>query len=364
MGYYIGCDAHKRYSKFVVLDESAKLYKEAKVEHSPGAIRNFLQTLPEPSPVAIEATGNWYWIVDEIEQSGSKPLLTHAAKAKLMMGQTNKTDKLDGKGLAILLKAGTLPTVWIPPCELRDERELHRSRMVFSKIRTSLKNRVHATLAKYAITIDEATDIFKGKGREFLTRAMLKLPQETKSCLEQTLKLLDDLQRQIDKLEERIRQRSKMTHDINLLKTLPGVGDILAVVIEREMGTVDRFPDNEQFAGYCGTVPKVKSTGGRTSYGKLRADVNRYLKWAFIEAANVVAMHQNTQSWQQLHVVTLYKRIRSKKGHPKAIGAVARHLSEAAFWMLKKGEPYKEPKPKNAIPNPRKGFAKAGLSAR
>jgi len=346
MGYYVGCDAHKRYSKFVVLDDDVKLYKEARVEHSPGAIKGFLQTLPEPSPVAIEAMGNWYWIVDEIEASGSKPLLTHAAKAKLMMGQTNKTDKIDAKGLAVLLKAGTLPTVWIPPRELRDERELHRSRMTLAKMRTALKNRVHATLAKYAITVDEASDIFRGKGRRALGSGMVKLPTETRSCLEQSLEVLDDLQRQIEKIEGRIKQKVKMTQDMNLLKTLPGVGDILAIIIEREMGTVDRFPDNERFAGYCGTVPKVKSTGGRTSYGKLRPDVNRYLKWAFIEAANVVAMHQNTPSWQALHVVGLYKRIRSRKGHQKAIGAVARHLSEAAFWMLKKHEPYNESKAK------------------
>src|SRR5262249_51636029 len=104
MSYYIGCDAHKRYSQFAVLDEQGQLYRQAKVVHTRGSLKDFLHTLPEPGPVALETIGNWYWIVDEIEAAGFEPQLVHAAKAKVMMGNTNKTDKLDAKGLAILQK--------------------------------------------------------------------------------------------------------------------------------------------------------------------------------------------------------------------------------------------------------------------
>ena len=96
--------------------------------------------------MAVETVGNWYWIVDEIEQAGMFPRLVHAHKAKLMLGMLNKTDKLDAQGLNRLQRAGTLPRVWIPP--LRDARELPRTRMVLAKQRAQLKNRIHATLAK------------------------------------------------------------------------------------------------------------------------------------------------------------------------------------------------------------------------
>ena len=82
----------------------------------------FLGQFPEGTPVALETVGNWYWIVDEIEKAGCIPLLAHAAKAKIMMGNIHKTDKLDAHGLATLLYLGKLPSVWIPPPDLRDER--------------------------------------------------------------------------------------------------------------------------------------------------------------------------------------------------------------------------------------------------
>jgi hypothetical protein len=95
-------------------------------------------------------------------------------------------------------------------------------------------------------------------------------------------------------------------------------------------------------ASYASTVPWITSSGGKTFYGKVRPGVNRYLKWAFMEAANVVVVNQ--KHWTNRHVVRLYRRIRERRGHAKAVVAVARHLSEAAYWVLKKKEAYKEPK--------------------
>lgn len=159
----IGCDAHRHYSQFAILDGRGQLRKEARVDHAPGNIVEFLKEFAEGTPVALESVGNWYWIADEIEAAGCRPLLTHAAKAKVMMGNVNKTDKLDAKGLATLLHLGSLPMVWLPPAEIRDERELHRTRMAMSKLRTALKNRIHATLAKYALNTSEHSDIFAGE---------------------------------------------------------------------------------------------------------------------------------------------------------------------------------------------------------
>jgi transposase len=102
-----------------------------------------------------------YWIVDEMQQAGHQPRLAHARKAKLMMGQLDKTDKLDARGLATLLRNGTLPEVWIAPREIRDQRELLRLRMTLVGMETRLKNRVHAILAKYALRLDVADSLKK-----------------------------------------------------------------------------------------------------------------------------------------------------------------------------------------------------------
>lgn len=297
--YRVGCDAHRRYSQFAILDEAGQLHHQARVDHERGAIQAFLEILPQGTPVALESVGNWYclhlpaladgpgwrrhrWIADEIEVTGCIPLLAPAAKAKVMMGNVNKTDKLDAKGLAKLLHLDSLPTVWLPPGEIRDERELHRTRMALSKLRTALKNRVHATLAKYGISTSEHSDVFVGAGRVWLESVLPELPPETGRCVAQELEALDALQGEIALLERRIQERISLTPSIQLLKTLPGVGDILAIVIEREVGSIDRFGTSGQLTSYAGLVPTVHASGGKTRLGHMRKPSNQYLKWAFI----------------------------------------------------------------------------------
>ena len=348
--YTIGCDAHKRYSQFTVMDGRARVRERKRIEHTVGAIQEYLSKYPAGTPVAVECVGNWYWIVDEIEAAGCVAQLTQAGKAKVMMGHVNKTDKLDADGLALLLHMGTLPTVWIPSRELRDQRELPRTRMALTKQRTAVKNRIHATLSKHAIHLEEDSDVFSGKGLLALRQALSGLPVETRHCVEEELTLLGEIQSHIEVLEARIRERMQCTPTLRLLKTLPGVGDILAMVIEREIGSVERFPTAEHLASYAGTTPKVNSSGGKTYYGPMRKDSNQYLKWAFVEAANVIVRCRHFPSWQNKHGVRLYERTARRKGHAIAVGAVARHLAEAAYWVLSKGETYHEPHSKKGLP--------------
>jgi transposase len=140
-----------------------------------------------------------------------------------------------------------------------------------------------------------------------------------------------------------MRTAFKVTPEIQRLLTVPGVGPILAVVIALEVGDVARFATAEKLAAYAGTTPRVHASGGKTRFGRLRPDVNRYLKWAFVEAANSICLMRGRNPHR--HVSRLYQRIALRKGHPKAIGALARHLAEATYWILTKQEPYREPKP-------------------
>lgn len=267
------------------------------------------------------------------------------------MGHVNKTDKLDAGGLATLLRLGTLPALWLPPAVLRDQRELPRTRMALCTWRTAIKNRIHSLLAKYALAPPDGSGLFSQRGRAWLQSSLPLLPPETRRCLSQQLQLLDFLSSHIAELEDRIRAQIALTPTMQLLKTIPGVGDILAIVIEREIGSISRFPSAPQFSSYCGTTPRVSSSGGKTRYGKMRTESNQYLKWAFIEAANAVSAHHAQPGWSTRHCSRLYLRVRSRKGSSVAIGAVARHLAESTFWVLKNNEPYREP----AKVSPRQG---------
>jgi len=114
-------------------------------------------------------------------------------------------------------------------------------------------------------------------------------------------------------------------------------------ITHQEIGTIKRFARAEQFASYAGVVPKVSASGGKFHYGRMRKQSNQYLKWAFIEAANGVALRHTHPRWRGHHVSRLYRRIKARKGHRIAVGAVARHLAEAAYWVSTKQEPYREP---------------------
>jgi transposase len=103
-----------------------------------------------------------------------------------------------------------------------------------------------------------------------------------------------------------------------------------------------RFAMTEKLASYAETTPRVHASGGKTRFGPARPDVNRYLKWAFVEAANAICLTRGRAAPR--HVSRLYERVARRKGHAKAIGAVARHLAEATYWMLSRGESYREPK--------------------
>ena len=133
MKEYIAFDSHRRYTLAEREDMRTGRAIQERIEHRPGAIREYLAGCAAGTPVAVEALGSWYWIVEEIEQAGLRPQLVHPRKAKLMMGMINKTDKLDVHGLNRLQRNGTLPTVWIAPGPLRDLRELTRTRMVMSR---------------------------------------------------------------------------------------------------------------------------------------------------------------------------------------------------------------------------------------
>ncbi|MDM7939844.1 MAG: IS110 family transposase, partial [Methanothrix sp.] len=310
MTRFYGCDAHKNYCLFTWVDDSGESGPFFRVKNERSEFKDYLSTLPSGSPIALETVGNWYWMVEEMEKAGHLPLLTNAAKAKAMMGKINKTDKLDARGLATLLRNGTLPSVWIPPGELRDKRELSRTRMALVRMRTMIKNRVHAILSKYALHMDEISDIFGLKARHVLENKAQELPPYTRECLFKELELLDEVEQRVHQVEAEIRLIMTETEEIKLLRTIPGVGFTLAVVIATEIGDINRFPGPEKLASYAGTVPRVKASGGKVFHGPIRPDVNRYLKWAFVEAANTVVIFH--KKWANKHAARLYFRLRAR----------------------------------------------------
>lgn len=342
---FVGCDSHRKYSVFVAMDEQGRTTAPLRVGHEQREFRNFLRHIPAGTPVAVEATGSWYWLVDAIEAAGLIPHLAQPFAAKRMTGVGGKkTDSVDARCLATLLRNGTLPETWIPDSANRDLRHLMRTRLALREYQTGIKNRIVAAINAYGLRDpEEDCDLFRGKGRLKLALYKSSLPKHTQEAVIQQWSLVDDLEKQIQGLERYLKNELKPVPESQRLKSLPGVGAVLGATIYLEVGAVTRFASAQQLACYSGLVPVVHASGGRTFYGPTSKRSNSYLRWAFVEAANLAAARRKV--YPQRHVSRLYERLRPSKGHQKAAVAVARHLAESAWWILTKQQDYREPPP-------------------
>src|SRR5262249_6567179 len=163
--------------------------------------------------------------------------------------------------------------------------------MVLVRQRTRLKNRIHATLAKYALHNLEISDLFGVRGRALLRQRRDLLPPCTAYATQQLLEQIERLDRAVRGFEHQIQTLFKPPSVIQLRLTLPGVGLTLPVVTARGVGTRAWFATAEKLAAYAGVTPRVHASGGKTRFGPPRPDVNHYLKWAFVEAANAICLN-------------------------------------------------------------------------
>ena len=161
--FYLGIDQHKRFSQVAVLDEAGKQVGKARWSHdAPQKIREYVRRF-QPAAAALEATRNWDWMFELLEEEVGQVVLSHPARTRLIAEAKIKTDQVDARVLAQLLRIGFLPTAYAPPREVREGRELHRYRMTLVRYQTQLKNRIHALLDRQGIMAPEA-DLFTRRG--------------------------------------------------------------------------------------------------------------------------------------------------------------------------------------------------------
>ena len=169
----VGIDLHRKRSHIAALDETGAQLLSRRIVNDPQTFLTLLEDVGE-CRIALEATYGWEWLADVLQGAGYELHLAHPLRTKAIASARVKTDAVDAKTLAHLLRTGLLPEAYIAPPELRDLRELLRHRAVLTRMRTAVKNRVHALLARQGI-LPEHSDLFGKGGRKFL--AGLELPE-------------------------------------------------------------------------------------------------------------------------------------------------------------------------------------------
>lgn len=331
MSQYIGIDLHKAKSFVTRLNSRGRVLEQVELPQAGGALKQYLTELPADACLAVEATGNWMWLYELIEERHPTLVLAHPLKTKAIASARIKIDKIDATTLAQLLRADLVPATYIPSREVRDTRELLRYRASLVRLRTQVKNKIAAIVSKTGLQPPTRTTCGVKSQRFLSTASVLRC---YRVALDGYLRSLTHLTTEIQQVSERITVQTEADPHARLLQTMPGIGAYSALLILSELGNIQRFPDSRHLCSYAGLVPSVHASGGKTRLGRLTKQGSSWLRWILVE----LAVHAINGAPQ---FRSLYYRMAKKHGRNVGRVAVARAMLKTIYAMLTKQEAFR-----------------------
>lgn len=331
MAVYGGIDLHSNNNVLAVIGSGGELLFQKRYPNELPCILQGLEPFrSELDAVVVESTFNWYWLVDGLMDAGYDVRLCNPAKADRYDGLKYSDDFTDARWLAEMRRLGILPEGYIYPRAERAVRDL-------------LRRRAHLVRSRTAVLLSTQNLIHRNTGERLSGNAVKALCRETvamrlgdahlRLAVEANLAVIERLDEQITVLERTVKDQAQRNPAFRLLKTVAGVGDILALTIMLETGDIRRFGRAGQYASYCRCVQSERrSNDKRKGQGNRRAG-NKYLAWAFMEAANYAVRYQRP-------VRRFYDRKRARRNGLVAIKAVAHKLARASFHVLRDQVPF------------------------
>lgn len=331
MSLYCGIDLHSNNSVICVINEKDERLKEARVDNDIQLVIKALSRYKKRlKGVAVESTYNWYWLVDGLQAAGFNVLLVNTAKVVQYSGLKRTDDQYDAFHLAHLMRLGILPTGYIYPKPTRSLRDLLRKRMQLVQDRSREIVRFKSFLQLHTGTTLRADKI---KAKKFETPAVGDT--NTQHALSASIQVIRALTQQVKSIERSIAAQLSCSDDFMRLKTVPGIGDILAETILLESGDIRRFKGPGNFASYARCVDSRRISNGKKKGENNRKNGNRYLAWAFIEAANFAIRRSEKAR-------AFYQRKSKATNVIVARKALAHKLARACYWLLRRGTVYDE----------------------
>ena len=329
MTYTLGIDLHKRSSVWVLLDQDRKTVLEQNVPATKAAIPQAVAALGVPVDdveVAIEPVCGWRWYVEGLEAAGLSVKVANPSQIRLIADSRIKTDRNDARTLADLLRANFFPESYCAPDDVVSLRSLVRERAFLVSIRTSIKNRLHATVLSrgYLETVGNPLRVRNKDAMDALAD-----PE-----IHRTRDLIDDISARIAFLENDLTKRMKSDSVATLLMTMPGVGIVTAGVVCAEVGDFGRFKSGNHLASFAGLVPSQRSSGNMIRMGNITRKGSAALRCAMVEAAFRIRPHHP--------LFEFYDRLAPKIGKRRARIALARKMLTILWTMVHNNIPFKE----------------------
>ncbi len=326
MKLYCGIDLHSNNSVIVILDETDKIIYQKKLNNNLTLILEQLADYKDKiSAIAVESTFNWYWLVDGLIETGYTVKLVNAAAVQTYSGLKHTDDKDDARWLAHLMRLKILPTGFIYPKEERAVRDLLRKRSQLVRQSTTNILSLQNILAR---NTGQSLSSYKIKKLDDEQAEKLINDPNITLSLKSNLNVIKCLQSTILDIETAVLKQSKIREEFKKLLTVSGIGRILGLTIMLESGDMNRFPKVGNFSSYCRCVKSERFSNGKKKGEGNRKNGNKYLAWAFIEAANFAVRYNDK-------IKAFYQKKKAKTNGIIAIKAVANKLARACYHILK-----------------------------
>lgn len=324
---YAGLDVHKRYCVGIVCRENGEVVKEGRIPSTEKDILEFFAGMGDVT-VAMESSTCVDWIYDLLEENGFKVVVSNPLRTRLIAETKIKTDKIDAKVLADLLRNDYLPRSYVPPKDIRRLREICRHRILLGRMKTQIKNSIHAILARKGMD-NQHRDIFTSEG-------ILWLKSLNHRLIEKYLATLELLDKQIESAESLIEDEAMNHPEIKILTTIPGIGIYSAAVIFSEIGDINRFPTEEHLFSYAGLIPRVNQSGDHNYYGRITKSGPSNIRFVLVLAVQI----HLSRVRRDTNIKRFYRKLVRKKPKNIAVVACARKMLQIIYWMLKRNEPF------------------------
>jgi len=326
MKLYGAIDLHSNNNVTVLIDEQDQVIYQKRLANDLELMSQQLSGYRDSlQGIVVESTYNWYWLVDGLMDQGHRIHLANTAAIQQYEGLKYTDDESDARWLAHLLRLGVLPVGYIYPKQERAVRDLLRKRGQMVRQRTanllSIQNLFSRNTAS-SLSANRVKALDSKQVDELVPNSDLAL------AIKANLAMLRCADEQIDILERTVIDRVKLKPEFRFLKTAPGIGPILSLTIMLETGQITRFPSVGDYASYCRCVGSQKISNGKKKGSGNTKNGNKYLSWAFVEAANFATRFN-------ARIKSFYQKKRNKSSRALAIKAVAHKLCRACYYIMK-----------------------------
>lgn len=324
---FVGLDVHKNLVVATAVDGTGRRLSQTKLGSSDRELVEYLETLPGSKRVALEACSVWEHYHDAAVSAGAEVVLSHPFRTRLIADASLKSDKVDSEALATLLRLNALPTAFVPDLETRALRRLVRERVFYRKQNKSVANHTYAQLFGRGIDYEEGI-LMRARRRESLRE--LGIPE-----VDRGLDRLEDLSGATKELDKAIHTAYLGSKDAQLLETIPGIGELTAVILVAFLCPIERFRSFDELSSYCGLCPSTHQSANHSYHGSLKSDCNHLLRWVLVEAGWSHRRESRTS-----YIARVGRRNGRRKGAKRGAIDTAHALLRVVYAILKRGTPY------------------------